>query len=99
MWFGGFPGGASGKEHAYQCVLGSIPGSGRSPEEVNGNPVQYAGLENPMDKGAWQESMGSQKSDTTKRLSTTQPSTWFGSNCGVGSPHTAPSPSFSISLL
>ena len=33
---------------------GSIPGSGRSPGEGNGNPLQYACLENPMDRGAWQ---------------------------------------------
>ena len=32
---------------------GSIPGSGRSPEEGNGNPLQYSHLENPMDGGAW----------------------------------------------
>ena len=32
---------------------GSIPGSGRSPEERNGNPLQYSCLENPMDRGAW----------------------------------------------
>ena len=30
-----------------------IPGSGRSPGEGNGNPLQYFCLENPMDKGAW----------------------------------------------
>ena len=33
--------------------LGSISGSGRSPREVNGNPLQYSCLENPMDRGAW----------------------------------------------
>ena len=33
--------------------LGLIPGSGRSPGEGNGNPLQYSCLENPMDKGAW----------------------------------------------
>ena len=33
--------------------VGSIPGSGRSPGEVNGNPLQYYCLENSMDKGAW----------------------------------------------
>ena len=33
--------------------LGSIPGSGRSPGEGNGNPLQYSCLENPMDWGAW----------------------------------------------
>ena len=32
---------------------GSIPGSGRSPEEENGNPLQYSCLGNPMDRGAW----------------------------------------------
>ena len=34
--------------------LGLIPGSGRYPGEGNGNPLQYACLENPMDRGAWQ---------------------------------------------
>ena len=33
--------------------LGLIPGSGRSPGEGNGNPLQYSCLENPMDGGAW----------------------------------------------
>ena len=32
---------------------GSIPGSGRSPGEGSGNPLQYSCLENPMDGGAW----------------------------------------------
>ena len=31
---------------------GSVPGLGRSPGEGNGNPLQYAYLENPMDRGA-----------------------------------------------
>ena len=34
--------------------LGLIPGSGRSPGEGNGNPLQYPCLENPMDRVAWQ---------------------------------------------
>ena len=34
-------------------VAGSIPGSGRSPGEGNGNQLQYSYLENPMDRGAW----------------------------------------------
>ena len=34
--------------------LGSIPGSGRSPEGGHGNPLQYSCLENPMDRGGWQ---------------------------------------------
>ena len=33
--------------------LCSIPGSGRSPGEENGNPLQYSFLGNPMDRGAW----------------------------------------------
>ena len=33
---------------------GLIPGSGRSPGEGNGNPLQYSCLENPMDRGVWQ---------------------------------------------
>ena len=33
--------------------VGSIPGSGRSPGEENGNPLQYSCLESPMDRGAW----------------------------------------------
>ena len=32
---------------------GSIPGSGRSPGEGNGNPLQYSCLVNPMDREAW----------------------------------------------
>ena len=32
---------------------GLIPGSGRSPGEGNGDPLQYSCLENPMDRGAW----------------------------------------------
>ena len=33
--------------------VGSVPGSGRSPGEGNGNLLQYSCLENPMDRGAW----------------------------------------------
>ena len=52
---GGFPGGSDGKESAYNAGdQGSIPGSGRSPGEGNGNPLQYSCLENPMDGGGWQ---------------------------------------------
>jgi len=35
----------------------SIPGSGRSPVEGNGNPLQYSCLKNPTDRGAWQGSV------------------------------------------
>ena len=48
-----FPGGSDGKASVYNAGdLGSIPGSGRSPGEGNGNPLQYYCLENPMDRGA-----------------------------------------------
>ena len=51
----GFPGGSDGKESACKVGdLGSILGSGRSPGEGNGNPLQYSCLGNPMDRGAWQ---------------------------------------------
>ena len=36
---------------------GSIPGSGRSPGEGNGNLLQCSCLENPMERGAWQGNM------------------------------------------
>ena len=51
----GFPGGLNSKESA--CSAGDpdlIPGSGRSPEEGNGYPLQYSYLENSMDRGGWQ---------------------------------------------
>ena len=45
---------ADGKEYACNAGgPGSIPGSGRSPGEGNGNPLQYSCLENSMDRGAW----------------------------------------------
>ena len=44
---------------------GSIPGSGRSPEEGNGNLIQYSCLENPMDRRAlWATVHGVTKSQT-----------------------------------
>ena len=54
FYYMGFPGGSEGK--ASVCSAGdpgSIPGSGRSPVEGNGNPLQYSCLENPMHRGAW----------------------------------------------
>ena len=51
----GFPGGSAGKESACNARdLGVILGSGRSPIEGNGNPLQYSCLGNPMDRGARQ---------------------------------------------
>ena len=52
--FLGFPCGSAGKESAYNVGdLGLIPGSGRSPGEGNGNPLQYSCLESSVDKRAW----------------------------------------------
>ena len=52
--FEGLPGSSNGKVSACNSGdLGSIPGSGRSPGEGNGNPLQYSCLENSMDGGAW----------------------------------------------
>ena len=50
----GFPGGSEVKVSASNAGdPGSIPGSGRSPGEGSGNPLQYSCLENPMDGEAW----------------------------------------------
>ena len=51
----GFPGGSDDKESECNSGdLGSILGSGRSPGEGNGYPLQYSCLENSMDRGTWQ---------------------------------------------
>ena len=51
----GFPGGSGVKNPpASTGDTGSIPGSGRFPEEGYGNPLQHSCLENSMERGAWQ---------------------------------------------
>ena len=77
-----FPGSSDGKESACnEGDPGSIPGSGRSPGEGNGNPLQHSFLENPTDRRAWQAAAhGVAKSQTrpsswhTSKLSTTRAS-------------------------
>ena len=62
----GLPDSTDGKESACNARdLGLIPGSGRSPGEGNGYPLQYSCLENPMDRGAWQATVngGHKESD------------------------------------
>ena len=60
----GFPCGTDSKESACNAGdPGSIPGSGRSPGERNGNPLQYSCLENSMDR-LW----GRRKSDMTEQF-------------------------------
>ena len=63
----GFPVGSDGKEAACNARdVGSIPGSGRSPEEGNGYPLQHSCLENSIDGGAWQATVhGVAESDMT----------------------------------
>ena len=52
LW--GFPGGSEVKVSTWNAGdPGLIPGSGRSPGEGNGTPLQYSCLENPMEGGAW----------------------------------------------
>ena len=68
----GFPGGSDRNPAMYvQCGRpGLTPGSGRSPGEGNGNPLQYSCLENSMDRGAWQVTIhGVTESDMTEQLS------------------------------
>ena len=61
----GFPGGSDSKESACNAGdQGSIPGSGKSPEEGKSNPLQYCCVENPMDGGAWATVHGVAKSRT-----------------------------------
>jgi len=59
-------GGSDDKESA--CSVGdpgSIPGSGRSPGEWNGYPLQYSCLKDSMDRGAWRATVhGVEKSQT-----------------------------------
>ena len=57
-----FPGGSEVKASAWNA---GDPGSGRSPGEGNGNPLQYSCLENPMEGGAWWATV---YGDTTERL-------------------------------
>ena len=55
--FGGFPSGAVVKNPPANAGdardVSLIPGTGRSPDVGNGNPLQYSCLGNPMDRGAW----------------------------------------------
>ena len=65
------------RDKEYACSAGdtgdpgSIPGWGRSPGGVHGNPLQYPCLENPIDRGAWRAAVyGVAESERLKQLST-----------------------------
>ena len=63
----GFPCSSAGKESACNAEdLGSVPGLGRSPREGKEYPLQYSGLENPMDCIVFG---GHKESDMTEQLS------------------------------
>ena len=67
----GFPGGSVVKNlPANAGDAGSMPESGRSPEEGNDNPLQYSCLEKSMDREAWWATVhrGAKELDTTERL-------------------------------
>ena len=46
--------------------MDSMPGLGKSPGEGHGNPLQYSGLENPMDRGAWEATIHEVKKSQTR---------------------------------
>ena len=71
-----FPGGSDGKESA--CDAGdpaSVPGSGRSPGEGNGYPLQYACLENSNNRRMWWATAHgvTEELDMSEQLSTLAP--------------------------
>ena len=75
--YGGFPVGSDGKESDSNARdigdVGSIPGSGRSPGEGHGNPLQCSCLQNSMDRGTrWATVHGVTESDMTEQLTHTQ---------------------------
>ena len=73
----GFPGGSEGKQSTCDAGdLGSIPGLGRSPGGVHGNPLQFSSLENPHGQRslAGYSPWDHQESDTTEQLSIVHPS-------------------------
>ena len=69
----GFPDVSDGKESACNAEdLHSTPGSGRSPGEGNGNPLQYSCLDNSMDRGlAGYSPWGHKEFNTTEQLTHT----------------------------
>ena len=81
----GFPGGSEVKESASTAQdPGLIPGSGRSPGEGNGHPLQYSCLENPRDRGAWQATVhgvARARHDLVTKTTTTTPTVGISHLC------------------
>ena len=66
-----FPGGSVVKNLTTNAGdAGSIPGSGRSPGEGNGNSLQFSCLENPMDRRAWQATVQGVETGVRHNLTT-----------------------------
>ena len=64
---------------------GSVSGSGRSPEEGNGNPLQYSSLGNPMNRGAWWATDNGLAKNRTQLITYTHPTTTLTTEiCAVG---------------
>ena len=75
----------SGKEPTCQAAInpGSIHGSGRSPGEGNGNPLQYSCLENPRDRGAWHDTVHRVSMSQTRLGDQTATKPYFSAWCKV----------------
>ena len=73
---------------------GSIPGSGRSPGERNGNRLYYSCLKNPMDRGAWQASLWVHKESIQLKQLSKQGEGFITANCTEHKTHkqTTPGP-------
>ena len=77
-----FPSGSDGK--ASTCNAGnpgSVPGLGRPPGEENGKPLEYSGLENPMDRGAWRATVHGIAKSGTRPSDFTFPFTYAVKEC------------------
>ena len=76
----GFWDGASSKESPASAGdmrdVGSIPGSGRSPGGGHGNPLRYSFLENPMDRGLWQNTVHGVTKSWTRLMRLSTPQSW-----------------------
>ena len=56
---------------------GFIPGSGRSPGGEHGNPLQYSCLENPMERGAWWDTIHRVKKSQTQLNQHSKPAAYY----------------------